>query len=160
MLTCKQRRFVQEYLIDLNATQAAIRAGYSEKTARQIAADNLSKVDIQNAVSEAFRARSERVEVTQDYVIGTLVANVERSMQREPVIDREGNLTGEYTYQGSVANKALELLGKHLGIFPERHEHGNVPGEDFRVAVEPKSWRESLQSFMPPEGPSADPGTA
>ena len=52
-LTAKQTRFVQKYLIDLNATQAAVRAGYSDKTARQIGAENLSKPDIQEVIAEA-----------------------------------------------------------------------------------------------------------
>lgn len=122
-LTSKQALFVQEYLVDLNATQAAIRAGYSEKTARFMGAENLTKPNIQQAVRQGFRDRVRRVEVTQDYVLGMLLKNVERAMQAEPVVDRDGRPTGVYLYQGSVANKALELLGKHLGIFPERHEH-------------------------------------
>lgn len=137
-LTPRQERFVQEYLIDLNATQAAIRAGYSENTARSIAAENLTKPNIQQAVTRGFQTRAERVEITQDYVLGRLVQNVERSMQAQPLFDREGNLTGEYTYQGSVANKALELLGKHIGIFPERHE---VSGSADMVVRYVNDWR-------------------
>ena len=68
-LTPKQQAFVEEYLIDLNATQAAIRAGYSKKTARQIAEQNLSKLDIQNAISNAQRERSARTNITQDAVL-------------------------------------------------------------------------------------------
>lgn len=71
-LTPKQRRFVEEYLIDLNATQAAIRAGYSHKTARQIGEQNLSKLDIANAISEAKQKRSIRTEITQDMVLKEL----------------------------------------------------------------------------------------
>lgn len=71
-LTDKQRRFVDEYLVDLNATQAAIRAGYSQKTARQIGDENLSKPDIAKAVQEAQAARSKRTEVTQDMVLREL----------------------------------------------------------------------------------------
>lgn len=71
-LTNKQRRFVDEYLIDLNATQAAIRAGYSSKTARQIGEQNLSKLDIAKAVQAAQAARSERTEITQDMVLREL----------------------------------------------------------------------------------------
>lgn len=118
-LTDKQAAFVREYLVDLNATQAAIRAGYSKKTARKIGSENLSKPDIATAIRKALEARSERTEVTQDWVISRLVENVERSMQADPVLDRKGNRTGEYTYGGSVANRALELLGKHLGMFSE-----------------------------------------
>ncbi|MFW5438107.1 terminase small subunit [Paenibacillus apiarius] len=68
-LTAKQNAFVQEYLIDLNATQAAIRAGYSAKTARKIGQENLTKPDIQKAIQEAMGERSERTEITADMVL-------------------------------------------------------------------------------------------
>jgi len=71
-LNAKQKQFVKEYLIDLNATQAAIRAGYSEKTARQIATENLAKPDISAAIEEAMAKRSERTEITQDMVLREL----------------------------------------------------------------------------------------
>lgn len=71
-LTQKQKRFVEEYLCDLNATQAAIRAGYSEKTARQIAKENLTKPYIQEAVAKAIQERSERTKVTADEVVEQL----------------------------------------------------------------------------------------
>ena len=62
-MTPKQQRFVEEYLVDLNATQAAMRAGYSAKTARQMASENLSKPDIQDAVAREQEARSKRLEI-------------------------------------------------------------------------------------------------
>ncbi|MCK2097529.1 terminase small subunit [Thauera aromatica] len=68
-LTPKQSTFVQEYLIDLNATQAAIRAGYSAKTARQIGEENLSKPDIAAAVAAARKERAERTAVSADRVL-------------------------------------------------------------------------------------------
>ncbi|SDU02062.1 MULTISPECIES: terminase small subunit [Pseudomonas fluorescens group] len=71
-LTAKQQRFVDEYLIDLNATQAAIRAGYSERTARSISNENLTKPDIQSAIEKGMKARSSRVEITQDMVLKEL----------------------------------------------------------------------------------------
>lgn len=71
-LTAKQRRFVEEYLVDLNATQAAIRAGYSQKTAASIGEENLRKPDIAKAVSDAQKKRSERTEITQDMVLQEL----------------------------------------------------------------------------------------
>lgn len=87
-LTAKQRRFVEEYLVDLNATQAAIRAGYSEKTARQAGAENLSKPVIAEAIQEAQKARSERTEVTQDRVIAELAkigfADIRKAVQWGP----------------------------------------------------------------------------
>lgn len=122
-MTPKQERFVAEYLVDLNATQAAIRAGYSPKTAGSQGDRLLKNAEIAAAVVAAQAKRAERTEVTQDYVLTKLVENVERSMQAEPVRDREGTPTGEYVYQGSVANGALTLLGKHLGMFGEKQTH-------------------------------------
>lgn len=71
-LNAKQRRFVDEYLIDLNATQAAIRAGYSAKTAGQIGERLLKKVEIQSLLAERMKAREKRTEITQDRVLAEL----------------------------------------------------------------------------------------
>lgn len=68
-LTAKQQRFVEEYLVDLNATQAAIRAGYSKKTASQIGEENLRKPDIQAAIQRRMDERSERLEIKTDDVL-------------------------------------------------------------------------------------------
>ena len=72
-LTPKQQRFVEEYLIDLNATQAAIRAGYSEKTAKSIGQENLTKPDIQKAIEEAQNKRQEQTQIDAAYVLKRLV---------------------------------------------------------------------------------------
>ena len=64
-LTPKQQRFVEEYLIDLNATQAAIRSGYSEKTARDIGCENLAKPNIAKAIEEAQNKRQEQTQIAQ-----------------------------------------------------------------------------------------------
>lgn len=119
-LTAKQQRFVDEYLIDLNATQAAIRAGYSAKTAGAIGNENLQKPAIAAAIMDAKDARAERTEVTAEWVVERLVENHNRAMQAEPVLDGRGNPTGVYRYDGGVANKALELLGKHAGMFTDK----------------------------------------
>lgn len=121
-LNPKQQRFVEEYLCDLNATQAAIRAGYSERTAYSQGQRLLKHAEVQKAIIEGQQKRAERVELSQDWVLARLIENVERSMQAEPVLDSDGIPTGEYKYAGNWANKALELLGKHLGMFVERHE--------------------------------------
>ena len=71
-LTPKQRAFVREYLIDLNATQAAIRAGYSEKAARSVAAENLTKPNIASAIDAAMKLRAERTDITADRVLKEL----------------------------------------------------------------------------------------
>ena len=72
-LTDKQKRFVEEYLVDLNATQAAIRAGYSEQTAYSIGQRLLKKVEVQEAIQQAQNKRSERTQITQDEVIRRLI---------------------------------------------------------------------------------------
>lgn len=71
-LTDKQQKFCEEYMIDLNATQAAIRAGYSEDTARAIGCENLTKPDIQSEVQRLMKERSERTKITADRVLNEL----------------------------------------------------------------------------------------
>lgn len=134
-LTDKQTAFVREYLVDLNATQAAIRAGYSERTASRIGPQLLGKNWVREAIEKALAKRARRVEVTQDYVLSNLVEVVERTMQRAPVLDRKGEqVTDEegravWTFDAKGANRALELLGKHLGIFTDKLK-AEVSGPD------------------------------
>ena len=82
--TPKQQCFIEEYLVDLNATQAAIRAGYSEKTANEQGSRLLANVSVAAAVEEAMAERSERTKVTQDCVLETIVETVERCKQASP----------------------------------------------------------------------------
>src|SRR5262245_2575113 len=102
-LTARQQRFAEEYLVDLNATQAAIRAGYSRNGANRAGERLLSNVDIAAAIDAGRKELSERTAITVDFVLAGLRENYERAMQHEAVRDREGNTTGEYVYQGSVA---------------------------------------------------------
>jgi phage terminase small subunit len=129
-LTAKQTAFCQEYLVDFNATQAAIRAGYSERTANEQGARLLAKASAQLEIRRLVAARAQRVELDADFVVRMLVDNVKRSMQAVPVVDGDGNPIGEYRYNGAVANKALELLGRHLGMFTDKQEieHSVRPG--------------------------------
>ena len=132
-LTDKQQRFVEEYLVDLNATQAAIRADYSEKTAYSIGQENLKKPEIQTAIQKELQKRTERTHVDQDYVINGLVKIHERCMSAEPVLDHAGEETGEYRFNAAGANKALELLGKNLKMFTEKVEHSGNTGLNIRI---------------------------
>lgn len=100
-LTEKQRRFCEEYLIDLNATQAALRAGYSQRTAYSIGDENLKKPEIQNYLKGLMNKRSERTGVTADTVL--------KELEKIALADVE--------VSGKEKMKALELLGKHLGMF-------------------------------------------
>ena len=119
-LTAKQEKFCEEYMIDLNATQAAIRAGYSEHTAKDIGCQNLAKLYIAEKIAELREEQAARTLVDADYVINGLLSVHKRCMQEEAVTDKEGSSTGEYKFEHSGANKSLELLGKHLGIFSEK----------------------------------------
>lgn len=129
-LTDKQKRFVEEYLIDLNATQAAIRAGYSKNRASELGYQLLQKTTVQQAIEAAQNKRSERVQITQDDVIRMLLENIEIASGKKAVIKTEirksdnGELVGDdiaqFVYESSSVNKALELLGKHLGMFSQK----------------------------------------
>ena len=114
-LTAKQARFVEEYLVDLNATRAAIRAGYSEKTAAAVGCENLTKPNIADALAEAFSARSQRTEITQDMVVAELAGIAFTEVPEELI---------------KVPDKiaALDKLGRHLGMFVQRHEHTGPHG--------------------------------
>ena len=117
MLNDKQKQFCEEYIIDLNGTQAAIRAGYSEKTANRIASELLSKLDIQEYICVLKNKRSERVKYSQDELMRDILEVKNRCMQASPVIDKEGNETGIWKFDSNGANKALDMLAKHVGFY-------------------------------------------
>jgi phage terminase small subunit len=150
MLTAKQRRFTDEYLIDLNATQAVMRAGYAAKnikTAGEIGKQLLQKPEIKECVGAAIAKRSKRTEVTADHVVQELarIAFVDPRQIFEwgpdgvvlrpskELTDDESAIVAEVSETRSETGgslkvkrfdklKALELLGKHLGMFVERKE--------------------------------------
>lgn len=132
-LTDKQARFCEEYLIDLNATQAAIRAGYSEKTAREQAAQNLSKLNIQEKIAELKAERAKRTEMTQDSVIQELAAVARAEIKGVRAVDKL---------------KALELLGKHLGMFVERYEVNAAEIEKRIAEAREQGKKEGTQELL------------
>ena len=113
----KQKQFCEEYIIDLNGTQAAIRAGYSEKTANRIASELLTKLDIQEYICKLKNKRSERVKYSQDELMRDILEVKNRCMQANPVLDNEGNETGVWKFDSNGANKALDMLAKHVGFY-------------------------------------------
>lgn len=131
-LTDKQELFCMEYMKDLNATQAAIRAGYSKNTAKQIGTENLSKPVIRARIDELLDVRKEKVEFDANWVLSRLAQVADRSMSATPVMKwdydkREMVETGEYMFDSRGANQALELIGKHLAMFKDKVEHsGNL----------------------------------
>lgn len=125
-LTPKQAMFVREYLIDLNATQAAIRAGYSKKTANEQGARLLANVSVAKSVQAAMDERAKSVDLNATYVLKGIQGVIERCLQAEPVLirDSSGEMieSGEYTFQAGAALKGYELLGKHLKLFTDKVE--------------------------------------
>lgn len=124
-LTPKQQRFVDEYLIDLNASAAYRRAGYVAKTENVAAVEGhrlLSNPNVRAAVEAGKAQRSEKVGLTRDYVINGLMS--------------------EATYRGVGASHsarvtALKHLGDHLGLFPSKHEHTGADGGPIRYEQRP-----------------------
>jgi phage terminase small subunit len=161
-LTDKQKRFIEEYLVDLNATQAAIRAGYSEKTAYSIGEENLRKPEIASAINKAMARLSKRTEITQEKVLQQLAkiafADIKDVLEFGPVekiedVDENGHpitkiksavlIKPSSEVDGTVIAevsetrdgirvkrndqvKALELLGRHLGMFNDKLEISGV----------------------------------
>ncbi len=148
-MTQKQRAFVREYLVDLNATQAALRAGYSKKTAGAIGTENLRKPIIEEEIKKAIDERAKRVQISADQVLAELAALATSDIMRNYVLDPD---TGEVTLtdaaprsatravssveistytsedgSGRVQTKlklwdkprALQLLARHLGLLIE-----------------------------------------
>jgi phage terminase small subunit len=141
-LTDKQKRFCEEYIIDLNATQAAIRAGYSKKTAYSIGVENLRKPEIQVEIQRLMDERSRRTEITADQVVKELallafskiddyVAWDQKGVTIKPLSEMPAEKAAcisevSKTVKAKSINfririrdklKALELMGKHLGMF-------------------------------------------
>lgn len=119
-LTDKQKRFADEYLIDLNAKQAAIRTGYSAKTAEVQGSRLLSNAKVLAYIRSKQKALEKKTSVTIEWIIEQLVSVYEKSMQAQPVVDYKGDPTGEYKFEANAANRSLELLGKHLGMFSDK----------------------------------------
>lgn len=111
-LTPMQERFVEEYLVDLNAGKAALRAGYKERSHRRMATYTLKHPLVKKAIKKARDKLSEKIEITQEQVIGGLK---KIAFGKEKASDR---------------NKALELLGKYLGMFVDKHEHTGKDGKE------------------------------
>lgn len=154
-LTPRQAAFVREYLVDLNGTQAATRAGYSPKTAEEQAVRLLGNVRVSAAISKAMHRRAERVEVKADEVLRELLrlalADVGEAFQADgrlkPIHEMPSDMRRAIsgveaveTEDGGTLRKvrfwdktrALEMLGRHLALFTDKLEHS---GKDVIVTI-------------------------
>lgn len=140
-LTGKQRAFIQEYLVDLNGSAAARRAGYKASTSQiyaQKASGLIALPHIQKALTEAMAAREKRTNVTADYVLSTIAETVERCRQARPVVDDKGKETGQFQFDARAVLRGAELLGRHLGMWIDRHGFVDPQGK----LVEPTAMGE------------------
>ena len=121
-LNNRQMMFCKEYIIDLNATQAAIRAGYSEKTARTIGSKLLTNVDIQHEIQKLMKKRSDKTEVNSDDVLRSIKKTRDICERLLVKTDEEGNESLDSVALNGVT-KNNEQLGKHLKLFTDKVEH-------------------------------------
>lgn len=135
-LTDKQKRFCQEYIVDLNGTQAAIRAGYSAKTANEQASRMLAKVNIQTYIQSLSDNITEKLEITVEDILRDIIEVKDRCMQKYPVmakIDGEWQETGEWQFEHNGALKSLEMLGKYKKMFTDKVEHSGQVAVDHSI---------------------------
>ncbi len=163
-LTHKQQRFVEEFMVDLNATQAAIRAGYSKRRASEIGYQNYRKPQIQTAIDKAREEQSRRTQITADSVLQELAFTA--FLDPAGLFDKDGNLLNIYnmpedvrrviagmdiyqktTDEGSLCTtskikitdklKALELLGRHFKMWTDKTEITGKEGKPLIVVGGP-----------------------
>ena len=126
LANARHERFAQELAAGKTADEAYQNAGF--KPNRGNASTLKANQSIIDRVAELQGRIADGVVLTKQWVIEKLIENASRALQTVAVLDHEGKPTGEYTYNGNVANRALELLGKERGMFIDRKEVG-MPGE-------------------------------
>lgn len=183
-LTARQERFVGEYLKDLNATQAAIRAGYAPKDADVQGPRLLGIIGIAKAVADAKAARLERVHFTQDRVLEELsllafsdisqytmddegnlapaegasagVIRAVSSVKRKVRVDAEGNVEREAEFRLWDKPGMLKLAGRHVGLFPDRVEVVGPNGGPVQIETAPKTSADLRRELAELTGDAAE----
>lgn len=120
-LTAKQQRFCDEYLIDLNAKQAAIRAGYSERTAKQIGRENLTKPYLNKYIQQRMKEKETSMIADQNEILEYLTSVLRGESEAGTIVDKNGDMTVSPDLPGVKDRlRAAELLGKRYGLFVEK----------------------------------------
>lgn len=125
-MTDQQKKFADQYCKQPNATKAAIAAGYSETSARSQGSQLLALDEIALYIEHKLSAISKEAEVDATWVLKRFKKISDRCMQEEPVLDKEGQPTGEYRFDSSGANNATAHLGKIIGVFEKDNEQSKI----------------------------------
>jgi phage terminase small subunit len=144
-LTAKQQRFVDEYLIDLNASQAAIRAGYSEKTSRSISSELLTKPNIQQAVNQGQAERQAKTKIDAAWVLEQAAQSYITNSAE--YMDEQGRMV---PLNANAARGFLELAGKHVGVqaFKEKIETETTLKVDVSDIAEATTEAEAADAYL------------
>ena len=135
-LTYKKERFCLEYVCDYNQTQSAIRAGYAESTAAKRGCELMKEPEVVAYIRQLQKEQAERLMLTSDRVLIELMDVYQKCMQAVPVetwnySEHRMEPTGEYQFDSKGATKALEMIGKHLGMFEKQEDAGDDTGPVF-----------------------------
>jgi phage terminase small subunit len=133
-LTPKQAKFVEAYLVSLNQSDAARKAGCTSKRADQAGYELMRNPEVKAAVDAAIEKRAKKAELSAQYVLETIMDTVERCRQATPVLDEDGNETGEYQFQSGSVLKGCELLGKNLKLWTDKVEHSSADALSEKIA--------------------------
>lgn len=128
-LTAKMESFVNEYFVDLNASQACLRAGYKTRSPNKMATKLMNHPLVQEEIKKRMELRQEKAELTAEYVLTKLVSIVDKTEEANP----------------QAALRGLELLGKHLGLYRDRQEISGPDGEAIHVKEE--QVRQNVEHF-------------
>lgn len=173
----KYKKFVDEYFVDFKQKDAAIRAGYSQKSASRIAYDLMQLPEVKEMMSQKLAERKAQVLYDEQNVVEALMETRERCMRRRPVMvfdykekamvqkqdeDDNGTSTGVWEFDSMGANRASELLGKHIGMFDTKLTLKNDPNNPLPtpiVNIQITQIQEDDATFAEkPASPSTDAG--
>ena len=143
-LTPKQEAFALAYVLTGNACEAYRRSydcsRMKQKTLEPVASKMLAHPKVGTRIAELRANIAERSEITVEKILRGLWDNYEKAMRHTPVLNQAGEPTGEYRYEGAVANRALELMGRHLGMFPRESSVSGTIKHEVQPTIDPEEY--------------------